>query len=547
VEPARVEAPNGVQLGHNAPVPPPRPTARQALEAITVALQLRVDFPPDVLAETEAHLKAPCIDDPALVDRTAMPFVTIDGPTSKDLDQALCVERTDDGFLVAYAIADASFYVRPGSALFREAMARGASYYLPGLSVPMLPRALSEGLISLNPDGPRRALLFLHHLDERGALKGTQLERARVRSRAKLAFGDVQRLADDRDGSPLKGRDFEESLHLLKLVGEKRMKLAAERGLVRYRREEVEVHLDGEGLTFAVMEAVRDDVELWNEQLSLMCNAEGGRLLRESNNPAVQPIYRVQAGPEPERLDALARLTEHVCRLNELPETPWRWSRSTPLADYLAKLPAAAPGSMEDRLARALTRQAGMVNLRSEYSMEPGPHVGVGAEPYARFSAPMRELVGVFLHKEAVELLTGVHPSAEEDERLRAEVVQVANRARETQRKVQNLANEVVMDRLFEPEVLKPKAQRTVFTATVMGLAGSKVHVKLDAPPLDLKLLLFDLAPHFGGAWLEVADDGAQLRAKGTTTPLLRLGQALRLRVGKRDVPNRRWVFEPVR
>lgn len=522
-------------------------TAREALDAITTALQLRVEFSPEVLAEVDRLVREPGLDDPALVDRTDLPFVTIDNAHSRDLDQAVHVAREGDGYLVAYAIADASFYVRPGSALFAEAMARGASYYFPGFSVPMLPRALSEGLVSLNPDGPRRALLFWHSLDARGELTGTRLERARVRSRAKLSFSDVQQLIDHPERSALRGAAFEDSLKLLKVIGELRIHLAAERGLVRYRREEVSVQLDGEGLSFAVMELVRDDVELWNEQVSLMCNAEGGRLLRESNNPAVQPIYRVQGGPDPERLAGLARLTEKVCALHGVPEDPWRWRPEVPLSDYLRRLPAAPAGTKEDRLARALMRQSVMVNLRSEYSLEPGPHVGVGAEPYARFSAPMREMVGVFLHKEAVELLTGAHPSVEEDEKLRAEVVQVANRARETQRKVQNLANEVVMDRVFQPELTRPKAQRQRFVGTVMGLAGSKVHVRLDAPPMDVKVLLFDVAPAFGGAWLEVADDGAVLREKGTVEPLLRLGDAITLRVNKRDERHRRWVFEVVR
>ena len=284
-------------------------TAREELNDITKALQLSVEFPPEVLAETEAWLREPHIDDPALVDRTAMPFVTVDNAHSKDLDQALFVDREGEGFVVAYAIADASFYVRPGSALFAEAMKRGASYYFPGFSVPMLPRPLSEGLVSLNADGERRALIFFHHLDAHGELTQTRLERARVRSRAKLAFGDVQKLIDAPAESPLRGSEFEDSLGLLKIVGRKRMELAARRGLIRYRREEVSIELDGEGLSFAVMEAVRDEVELWNEQISLMCNAEGGRLLREHENPSVQPIYRVQGGPEPERLESLAKLT----------------------------------------------------------------------------------------------------------------------------------------------------------------------------------------------------------------------------------------------
>ncbi len=521
--------------------------ARQELEAITTALQLPVEFPAQVLAETEAWLRAPGIDDAALVDRTSIPFVTIDGEHSKDLDQALVVQREGDGYLVIYAIADASYYVRPGSALFAEAMKRGASYYFPGFSVPMLPRPLSEGLISLNPDGERRALLFFHHLDARGDLKETRLERARVRSRAKLSWGQVQTLIDTPEQSPLHGKEFEASLFLLRDVGRLRIALAAKRGLVRYRREEVSIELDGEGLSFAVMEQVRDEVELWNEQLSLMCNAEGGRLLREHEHPSVQPIYRVQGGPDPERLAELSRLTELLAKRWSLPSTPWVWNRElAPLSKFLEGLPRAAPGTQEDRLVAALTRQAVMVNLRSEYSTEPGPHTGVGAEPYARFSAPMRELVGVFLHKEAVEMITCDYPPVEQDESLRAEVVKVANRARGTQRRVQDLSNEVVMRRLFTPQLKKPRAERTTFRGTVMGLTTNKVHVRLDSPPLDLKLYLFDLAPFFDGAWLEPAEEGVILRAKGKPDALLRLGQPINLVLHHFAEKTRRWVFAPV-
>lgn len=523
------------------PTLPPEP-----LRGIIQALQLRVDFPPEVLAEVDAFSRAPGIDDAALVDRTAMPFVTVDGPSTKDLDQALFVDDDAGGWAVWYAIADVTHFVKPGSALFAEAVRRGASYYLPGYAVPMLPRALSEGLVSLNPGVERRALLFHHRVTRDGELAGTRVERARIRSRAKLTFDEVQALAETNAG-PLAGAEFEASLKRLPHVGRARMQLAEKRGLVRYRREEVRLTLDGEGVTVAAMEALREGAEAWNEQLSLMCNAEGGRLLRDAGQPAVQPVYRVQPGPEPSRLEALARLTQATARRHGLDETAWAWRPAeAPLAEYLRRLPAAAPGSKEDRVARALSRQAVMVNLRSEYSTEPGPHTGVGAEPYARFSAPMRELVGVYLHKEAVELLTGVAPPAEQDEALRAQVVQVANQSRQTQRNVTNLANELVLDRVFRPELAKPAAQRRRFEGTVMGVAPGKVHVRLDAPPMDVKLYFFDLAKAFDGAWLEPGDDGAVLRKKGSDAPLVLLGQAISLVLASRDEKAKRWVLRPL-
>src|SRR5262245_17333930 len=127
------------------------------MEALAEQFGLPLEHPPEVLAEVAALLKAPQIDDPALIDRTALPFVTIDNQDSRDLDQALCVTAEKYGWCLWYALADAAHFVKPGSALFAAALERGASFYLPGLSIPMLPRALSEDLVSLNQNVPRRA------------------------------------------------------------------------------------------------------------------------------------------------------------------------------------------------------------------------------------------------------------------------------------------------------------------------------------------------------------------------------------------------------
>ena len=96
-------------------------------------------FSREIMKEVEQIIGSPGTDDPALNDYTHLPFVTIDNDDSRDLDQAVYVEKTAQGYKICYAIADASFYVKPGSALFSESIRRGASYYLPGFSVPMLP------------------------------------------------------------------------------------------------------------------------------------------------------------------------------------------------------------------------------------------------------------------------------------------------------------------------------------------------------------------------------------------------------------------------
>ena len=162
----------------------------------------------------------------------------------------------------------------------------------------MLPRDLSEGLISLNPGVVRRALVFRMVLDEAANLVRTEVVRARIKSRHKLAWGDVQRLYDDPQSSPLSRGPVRESLLLLREVGEKRIVIADAHDVVRYRRREVEVKVAGDEMGFVVLEAVRDRVELYNEQISILCNREAGRLLADHPAPYLQPIYRVHPAPE---------------------------------------------------------------------------------------------------------------------------------------------------------------------------------------------------------------------------------------------------------
>src|SRR5262249_37166053 len=150
-------------LGRVEGAPIARPgDALDAVYRIAAHYDLNPIHPAQVEREVNGIVRDPGIGDASLVDLLHLPFVTIDNDDSRDLDQALAITKSSygRGYIVWYALADASFYVRPRTALFREALKRGASFYLPGLVIPMLPRRLSEGLISLNEGQPRRALVF---------------------------------------------------------------------------------------------------------------------------------------------------------------------------------------------------------------------------------------------------------------------------------------------------------------------------------------------------------------------------------------------------
>lgn len=496
-------------------------------------------FSADVQREVEALLSNPGIADPALEDLTSLPFVTVDGPGTRDLDQALYIETAPQGgWRVLYALADPAWCVKPGTALFDESLRRGSSYYLPGLCVPMLPRALSEGITSLNENVLRRAVVFEMTLDASGECNATTVTRARMKSVAKLTFQQVQSFLDD--GTPLPARAAEPSVRLLRDVGRARMQRAVQRDVIHYRRTEVEVKLSG-GLKFVIDLAPRSSVEKYNEQLSLMCNVEGARLLRDGHGSSdhVQPIYRVHASPDANRYEKLEMLLSAIATRHGLHAETWGWRHDgqRSLADYLAGLPT--DGRL-GRIATAIHRQAVLTNVRSVFSDQPAEHHGVGAEVYARFSAPMRELVGVFLHKELFEKLEGDGGDGGDEDALRKRIIDRANESKALQKRLTNEANRIVLDEIFEADRALPRDQRPIRTGTVMGITSQKAHILLDDPHIEVKVYTRHQSM-VTGATVCMADDGAAVLADGE--PIGRIGDQVGVAVHDRDDRGDRWML----
>src|SRR5205085_5051428 len=151
-------------------------------------------FTPEAQAEAEAAAVAPRVPD---LDRTDVPLVTIDPEGSRDLDQAVAIERrAAGGYRVHYAIADVAAFVAPGGPLDAEAHRRGVTLYAPDRNVGVHPDVLSTGAASLLPEQLRPALLWTLDLDAAGELVGTDVRRARVRSRRQYSYPDVQGLLD---------------------------------------------------------------------------------------------------------------------------------------------------------------------------------------------------------------------------------------------------------------------------------------------------------------------------------------------------------------
>lgn len=309
-----------------------------------------------------------------------------------------------------------------------------------------------------------------------------------------------------------------------------RQALSEEREIVRYRRVELDVEVpNGEHRRFVAAQAIRHEVEGYNEQLSLLCNSEEARLLKEAaTNPLVEPIYRVHPPPEHERLQQLRELTQAIARAHTLGE-PFVWQTDQHLADYLDGLPEEPKG-----VVAAIHRQAVMVNVASNYQALPERHYGVGAEVYARFSAPMRELVGVFLHR---ELLQAIENRATDDQLLRQLVIERANEAKRLQKLVTNEANLLVLDQIFGDQLHLPRERRNL-PGSIVGMTRSKIYVVFEQYPIDAKVHVRDLRNLLGGT-LTVTEDGCRLLRDGVT--LCRIGDRVRVVVEAHDAVRSHW------
>ncbi len=368
------------------PVVPRWPAAapRPDFDAVRTEFEVPAGFPPEVLAEAERIAAAPPLPGE---DATDVPLVTLDPPGSRDLDQAVHLERDGDGYRVRYAIADVGAVVVPGSALDAEARRRGQTLYAPDRRTPLHPEVLSEGAASLLPGEVRAAALWTIRLDADGEVRAVDLRRARVRSRAQLAYPDVQAQAD---AGTLTG-----PLALLPELGRLLQEQAAARGAIELGSPEQEVVRADDGGWTLVSRAPLP-VEGWNAQISLLTGRVAARLMVDGGVGLLRTLP--QARPE------------DVARLRRLaPALGVDWPADAGAGRVLAGLDLADPrhlAFLEEAV--ALLRGAAYTPLDGDPPPDAG-HAGVGA-PYAHVTAPLRRLVDRFGTEVCLALAAGREP-----------------------------------------------------------------------------------------------------------------------------------------
>lgn len=522
----------------------PKPDIAEPAQLIHATLQslgIVLEHSPASLKETRYWLNNDGLDDPALIDLTHLPFVTMDNEDSRDLDQALYIERlnTSDqhkGYRVLYALADASYYIRPGSALFTEALQRGTTYYTPILAASMLPVELSEGLISLNPDVRRRSVVFDMTTDTNGKVTRCQIQRAIINSRAKLSYGSVQAWLDGQHNQT-PAQPYDTSLQLLKELGNKLIDASAERGVIRFDRTETRIKVAGSPPVLQASLNTRYNTERYNEQISLMCNMQGAELLLglAGVSDVVQAVFRIHEAPLRKNLNRLKKTLDALA--DTYPDsTLWRWQKNQTLADYVEGLP---DDPHNRRRVRAIQRQIMMAQRGSTFTPEPGEHHALKACSYARFSSPMREIVGIFTHKELLEALSGGRFDNDADHELREQVIEAANAARQRQRKLDKQIEFTTLLSVFSTELADTNPQW--HSGTIMGMRADKLYINLDDMALEVKVYRNDLESALS---VEYTIDDISARPDNTSAPTWMLGQGVQLRINTYDEGRARFVFD---
>ncbi len=339
------------------------------------------DFPPDVLAEAQSAGEAGLS---GRTDLRAVPLVTIDGEDARDFDDAVFAEPDPDtpgGWRLLVAIADVAHYVRPGSALDREARLRGNSVYFPDRVVPMLPEALSNGWCSLKP-GENRGCLFAElRIGADGARHAHRFGRGLIRSAARLTYEQVQ-AAHDGAGLP----DGVAPGLLDSLYGAWRALASA-----RARRGTLDLDLPerrvviADGRVSAIVPRARLDSHRLIEEFMVLANVAAAQELERLAAPC---LYRVHAPPAPEKIEALRGFLDTL----GIALKPAGTLRPADLDRVLRQVAGTPHAPLVNEMVLRAQSQA-------EYSPDNQGHFGLALTQYAHFTSPIRRYADLCIHR----------------------------------------------------------------------------------------------------------------------------------------------------
>lgn len=310
---------------------------------------------------------------------------TIDPFDAKDFDDAISLEYLDNGQIeIGVHIADVTHYVRPGTALDKEAFDRATSVYMVDRTAPMLPEKLSNELCSLRADEDSMTFSAAFVLDKDYGIVKSWFGKSVIHSDYRFSYEDAQEIIDGRTQNP-----FQKELRLLNNIAKTLRKRRMKKGSIEFESDEVKIILDEDKNPVDIQVKERLDTHLLVEEYMLMANKQVGAFMAHRDKPNVPFIYRVHDLPDQDRMTDFALL---------LKEMGFQFYMDSPNAikSSIKRLNEAAS---EDEAFKMIQPMAIRMMSKAAYSTDNIGHFGLGFDNYSHFTSPIRRYSDVIAHR----------------------------------------------------------------------------------------------------------------------------------------------------
>ncbi|MBS6500445.1 MAG: ribonuclease R [Clostridium sp.] len=449
-------------------------------------------------------------------------MVTIDGEDAKDLDDAVSIERLDNGkFRLGVHIADVSHYVREKNPLDKEALKRGTSVYLIDRVIPMLPKKLSNGICSLNPKVDRLALSCFMVIDKNGKVIQHEIEESVIKTSERMTYTDVTKILENNDEELIKRYDylvddFKAMEELCNILREKRIK----RGAIDFNFEESKIILNDLGKPIDIKPYDRAIANRIIEEFMLVCNETIAEHMFWTNLPFV---YRIHEEPDEEKLE---KFKEFVYNLGYIV----RWGQEAhprALQDILEKV----KGKKEETVVSTLLLRSMM---QAKYSPECVGHFGLAAKYYCHFTSPIRRYPDLQIHRIIKEQLNG-----KIDEKRAGRLTNIVEIASKQSSEMERLAQEAEreVDDLKKAEYMQERIGEE-FTAIISSVTSFGLFAEL---PNTIEGLIHITALDDD---YYIYDEAHLCLIGERTKKVYRLGDEIKVKCTRVDIDNREVYFD---
>lgn len=377
-------------------------SAKECARAILYAAGIEQTFPEEAKAEAKKAAAGgiPASEIKKRKDLRDVTIFTIDGASTKDIDDAVSAKKVQGGYKVGVHIADVSHYVRPQTPLGEEAMHRGTSIYFADSVIPMLPKSLSNGICSLNPGEDRLAFSCIMDLDEEGRMTNYKFVKTVIRSRMQGVYEEINTLYNENAEAAVKQKyaEITPDLLLLREIYEKLAKRRVERGNMEIESDEAKLIIDKNGRCVGVEPRQRGVAEKLIEEFMLLANTAAAAYARELDIPFV---YRVHEKSPEDKVEQLKTALNAA-------DISFRFKKEAPTQKELAKLLDDARGTrLEHFVHNAVLRSMS----KAKYEPKPEGHYGLALEDYAHFTSPIRRYPDLAIHRILTDVVGGLSRS----------------------------------------------------------------------------------------------------------------------------------------